>query len=147
MRSRFLFVLALACLSLAPLAHAQDANLAAGFPPGSLWLSTSAPVAGTAVHIYTVVYNSSPAALEGSVAFTVDGAIVGSTAFSLEAGQASVKSVDWTATEGPHTINANVASAVDKSSKQPRAPRECDSRLPAGLGRARPAQARGPPSL
>ncbi len=100
-------------------ALADDSGLAAGFAPGPLWLSKNAPVEGETVHIYTVVYDSSPTPIEGSVTFLVDGTSIGSSPFTLEAGATSVKSVDWVAREGGHSVSASVASAVNKSSKEP----------------------------
>lgn len=96
---------------------AYAASLTAGFAPGPVWISHSAPASGSTVRIYTVVYDGSDTALEGSVSFLIDGAVVGSTPFSLNPGESAIESVSWTATEGSHTVQAKITSAVDKKSK------------------------------
>lgn len=109
-------LLLLALLLCAPLAQAAD--IPAGFPPSPVWLSESTPTAGTEVRIYTVVYDSSTDAIEGSITFSVDGVSIGSVPFSLAAGATAVKSLEWTATEGTHQVGASI-TAVDARSKNP----------------------------
>ncbi len=94
------------------------APLTAGFAPGALWLSQSAPVAGSSVRLYAVTYNAGTQAIEGSVTFTVDGESVGSSPFSLEPGESEIESVSWIPTEGIHTIAADIRSVIDKKSKE-----------------------------
>lgn len=94
--------------------HAAQTNIAAGFVPSTLWLSQSAPKAGNAIRISTVLYNSSTSALEGSVNFSVDGAAVGAVPFSLNAGESTIASLVWTATEGSHTFGAAISNMLDK---------------------------------
>ncbi len=96
-------------------AHANE--VPAGFAPGQVWLSDSSPVAGGLVRIYTVVYDGSPTAIEGSVSFKVDGTSVGSAPFSLNPGESAIESVIWTATEGSHSVSAEITSAIDKKTK------------------------------
>lgn len=96
-------------------AHASE--ISAGFAPGPVWLSEHNPTAGTSVRIYTVVYDGSPAAIEGSVSFKIDGTSVGAAPFSLNAGESSIESVPWTASEGSHTVSAEITSAIDKKTK------------------------------
>jgi hypothetical protein len=103
-------------LSVASVANA--ATLTAGFAPGSLWLSQSAPVAGTSIRVYAVTYNAGTTALEGSVTFTVDGEPIGSSPFSLEPGESEIESVSWIPTEGAHQIAADIKSVIDKKSKE-----------------------------
>ncbi|MEK7101144.1 MAG: CARDB domain-containing protein [Patescibacteria group bacterium] len=110
------YVLLLAVLVSASSAHA--ASLPAGFAPGALWLSQSAPVAGTSVRLYAVTYNAGSAAIEGSVSFTVDGEPVGSSPFSLEPGESEIESVTWVPDEGSHQIAATISSVIDKKSKE-----------------------------
>lgn len=97
-------------------AHASD-SVPAGFAPGPVWLSQQAPAAGASVRIYTVVYDGSASAIEGSVSFKIDGTTVGSTPFSLDAGESAIESTVWTAIEGAHTVSAEITSAVDKKTK------------------------------
>ena len=96
-------------------AHANE--MPAGFAPGQVWLSDSSPVAGSLVRIFTVVYDGSPTAIEGSVSFKVDGVSIGSAPFSLNAGESAIESVTWTATEGSHIVSAEITSAIDKRTK------------------------------
>ena len=92
-------------------------SIPAGFAPSTLWLSQSAPTAGNAVKVSTVIYNSSQTALEGSVTFSVDAAIIGSAPFSVGAGESAIESVTWTTTEGQHTLKASIESVIDRKTK------------------------------
>ena len=105
-----------ALLTASSTAHA--AALTAGFAPGALWLSQSAPVAGSSVRLYAVTYNAGTTAIEGSVTFTVDGEPIGSSPFSLEPGESEIESLSWTPTEGAHQISAEIRSVIDKKSKE-----------------------------
>lgn len=91
--------------------------LPAGFAPGTVWVSQTNPAAGSTVKLYTVMYDGGSTAIEGSVSFLVDGAIVGSTPFSLEPGSSAIESVSWQATEGAHVVSAKITSIVDKKTK------------------------------
>ena len=99
-------------------AHLAQAAVPAGFAPGPVWLSQSAPLSGSLVRIYTVVHDGSSTALEGSVTFKIDGAAIGSSPFSLEPGESAIKSYSWTATEGTHQVSAEITSATDKRTKE-----------------------------
>ncbi len=101
----------------APL-QALGAALPAGFAPGSVWLSDHTPAAGSTVRIFTVIYDSSSTAIEGSVSFKIDGESVGSSPFSLEPGESSIESVTWVALEGNRSVSVEIVSAIDKKTKQ-----------------------------
>ncbi len=98
--------------------HSALAAVPAGFAPGPVWLSQNAPLSGNTVRIYTVVYDGSTTAIEGSVTFKIDGTSVGSSPFSLEPGESAIESVSWTATEGIHQVSAEITSAIDKKTKE-----------------------------
>lgn len=104
-------------LMLACALPALAAGVAAGFAPGSVWLSTDTPRAGEKISITTVLYDGSPSAIEGSVSFGVDGKVVGTAPFSLDAGESGIISTDWIAAEGEHRITAEIGSAIDRKSK------------------------------
>ena len=84
------------------------ASAAAGFAPGSLWLSKTEAKAGETLKIYTVVYDSSPSAIEGDVVFTVDAKDAGTQHFKLNAGETQIVSSDWKAVAGTHTFSASL---------------------------------------
>lgn len=116
MRLRIILLL-LILVSIAQSAQAADTDVPAGFAPGPVWLSQSTPTAGNSVRLYTVVYNSSPTAIEGSVTFMVDGSALGSVPFSLDAGESAIKSVTWTAQEGTHEFSAHISGVIERSTK------------------------------
>ena len=64
------------------------ASAAAGFAPGSLWLSKTEAKAGETLKIFTVVYDSGLSPIEGDVVFTVDAKNAGTRHFKLNAGNA-----------------------------------------------------------
>lgn len=101
-RSASLFV---AVLLLPFAAHAATA----GFPPQSVWLSTTKPTQGEKVRIYAVIYNGTESKTDGTVTFLVDGKANESKALELDAGQSSVVSSIWTAAEGEHSFSARFA--------------------------------------
>lgn len=101
-------------------AHAQESTIPAGFAPTSVWLSRNALVSGTDVRLYTVVYNSSESALEGSVSFLIDGAEVGTAPFTLSSGDSKILSTVWTASEGTHSVSAKISSSLDSKTKESR---------------------------
>lgn len=109
--------LALGMLSVALHVHAA-AEIPAGFAPGQVWLSRSTPVEGETVEIFTVIYDASGSALEGSVTFLVDGEPVGASPFTLRGGKTEIRSVRWEATRGEHALTARVDSAIYAKSKQ-----------------------------
>ncbi len=79
---------------------------AAGFAPGSLWLSEQAPMAGDAVKVYTVLYDSGASPLSGDVQFNVDSGPLQTVHFSLAPGETQIVSADWTASIGEHSFSA-----------------------------------------
>jgi hypothetical protein len=94
---------------------------AAGFAPGSLWLSMTEVTAGETLKIFTVVYDSSTSPIEGDVVFNVDAKEVGTQHFKLAAGETQILSSAWTATAGSHTFEAklkNISGASDIASMQ-----------------------------
>ncbi len=113
----FVALLLIPMLWYSPTARASE-SMAAGFVPGTLWISQSAPRAGTPVKISTVVYNSSQTALDGSVTFSADGVIVGSAPFSLGVGESAIESTAWTPTEGQHALKASIESVIDRKTKK-----------------------------
>lgn len=84
------------------------ASTAAGFAPGSLWLSKTEARAGETLKIYTVVYDSSSSPIEGDVVFTVDVKDAGTRHFKLNAGETQIVSSDWKAVAGTHTFGATL---------------------------------------
>ncbi|MBU2103673.1 hypothetical protein KJ848_02175 [Patescibacteria group bacterium] len=96
--------------------HAEE--LPAGFAPGPIWVSKQKPTAGEQIDLYAAVYNASNTSIEGSITFLVDDAEIGSVPFVLNDGETSIKSVRWTAVEGPHKIRAFVDTAIERNSKQ-----------------------------
>ena len=106
----------LCALACALPAHAEE--LSAGFAPGQVWLSKSAPLAGESVEIYTVIYDASGTPLEGSVSFRVDGETIGSVPFTLSAGETEVQSVRWRATPGTHALTAAFDTAIHRETKK-----------------------------
>ncbi|OGG71320.1 hypothetical protein A3F27_00690 [Candidatus Kaiserbacteria bacterium RIFCSPHIGHO2_12_FULL_53_13] len=89
-------------------ALAAGADLPAGFAPNSIWVSRTQITAGDSINIFTVIYNSSDAPLEGAVGFTVDGRPVGTRNFSVKAGETQTESVPWTASAGTHSVFARI---------------------------------------
>ncbi|MBY0294292.1 hypothetical protein K2Q08_03100 [Patescibacteria group bacterium] len=106
----------LAVASVPGLTHAA-ASIPAGFAPGPIWLSQSAPIEGTNLYLNTVVYDGGATALEGTVSFLVDGKSIGSTTFALSSGESSIKSVAWVAVPGTHTVSAEITSILDSATK------------------------------
>ncbi|OGG68944.1 hypothetical protein A3C20_01760 [Candidatus Kaiserbacteria bacterium RIFCSPHIGHO2_02_FULL_55_25] len=109
MASRFRHSLLLLCIMSYALPLVVFASAAAaGFAPGSLWLSKTEAKAGETLKIYTVVYDSSPSAIEGDVVFTVDAKDTGTQHFKLNAGETQIVSADWRAVAGTHTFGASL---------------------------------------
>lgn len=88
------------------------ASAAAGFAPGSLWLSKTEAKAGETLKIYTVVYDSSSSNIEGDVVFTVDAKDAGTQHFKLNAGETQIVSSDWKAIAGTHTFGASLKNVT-----------------------------------
>src|SRR3989344_1432963 len=109
MASRFRHSLLLLCIMSYALPLVVFASAAAaGFAPGSLWLSKTEAKAGETLKIYTVVYDSSASSIEGDVVFTVDAKDTGTQHFKLNAGETQIVSADWRAVAGTHTFGASL---------------------------------------
>ncbi|MFA7310034.1 MAG: Ig-like domain-containing protein [Candidatus Paceibacterota bacterium] len=109
MRSFAALLCATAFLPLAT--YAATGELAAGFAPGSLWLSRTTAVAGDTVKLYTVVYNSSESPIVGTVEFKADTSMLRDVGVQLASGETKIVSADWTALAGSHSFSAQFASA------------------------------------
>ncbi len=105
-------------LFLIALPAQAEQSLPAGFAPGEVWLSTNTPVAGETVEIFTVIYDASGTPIEGSVTFLIDDESVGSSPFTLRAGETEIRSIRWTATAGEHILSARVATALHAETKE-----------------------------
>ncbi len=107
------FVALLAAAVLWPLAAVAQA----GFPAERVWLSSSQPVAGDTVMIYTVVSNSGTGVLKGTLVFLVDGKSVASTDIAVDAGKNALESAPWKATAGAHTFAATIEGGASVSAR------------------------------
>ena len=76
------------------------------FPAAPLWASDTAPITGTSIHLYTVVYNDAPTELSGSLRFLVDGAQLSEQDISLAGDSSKIITTDWKAVSGSHTFIA-----------------------------------------
>ena len=90
----------------------QAAEINAGFPTQSIWVSEANATAGEEIEIFTVVYNGTDATLKGAVAFMVDGERVSTEDFELAAGASNIVSTEWKATSGEHFV----AAAIERAS-------------------------------
>src|SRR3989338_5431696 len=109
MASRFRHSLLLLCIMSYALPLVVFASAAAaGFAPGSLWLSKTEAKAGETLKLYTVVYDSSPSSIEGDVVFTIDAKNIETKHFKLNAGETQIVSADWRAAAGTHTFGASL---------------------------------------
>ncbi len=113
---RYFAVTLLALLISLP-AYAADTSVAAGFPPGSLWLSKTALKDGDTTTVFTVLYNSSDASLTGDAIFLVDTTELARKHFVLDVGTTEVESVSWTAVTGMHTLSARIENVTNSSTK------------------------------
>lgn len=103
-------VLAFAFALLLPLsAHAA---LNAGVING-VWFSNPSPEAGESVRIYTAVQNSSDATVTGTVAFLVNGEIVGTAKFSVTSNDAVPVSTEYIFEDGAYDVSAYITSSDD----------------------------------
>ena len=105
--------LSLALLVLPAFALAAEIN--AGFPAQSIWVSTTNVTAGENVEVFTVVYNGTKATLKGAVAFLVDDGRIGAKDFELAAGASSIVSTAWKAVVGTHRLAAMIERASSSS--------------------------------
>lgn len=97
----FLLVLLFPTLALA-------AEVPAGFPSSSLWLSKLSPAIGEEVTIHTVIYNSSDAPISGSVVFTDKDTVLGTKTFQIPTGSTQLVSQTWKAVDGEHEFSAHL---------------------------------------
>lgn len=89
--------------------HASETNV--GFVDG-LWYSPEQVFAGTPTRIYVAFRNNTEHELTGTVRFSVDGTRVGSSDISALSGRLVEAWVDWTPTQGAHTVTATMSDAV-----------------------------------
>lgn len=108
---RVLAVFLAICGFLFPL-FALAGEITGGFPSGSIWLSKTSLVDGDGVQIVTPVYDAGSEKMQGTIVFSVDGASVGSVAFSLDSGETKIVSFPWKAVEGAHAITAEIQDLV-----------------------------------
>jgi hypothetical protein len=89
--------------------HAADVN--AGFVQG-LWYSSPEFFAGTPVRIYVALRNNTAHDLTATIRFTDNGKRIGSSDVHALSGRLVEAWVDWTPTQGEHTILATVSDAT-----------------------------------
>jgi len=88
-----------------------------GFVPANIWFSKDPFFDGEKIRIYTIVFNGSSYALEGTVEFLDNGVFIGKTNFSLSSGgRVRDMWIDWEATKGKHAITARIVGATASSS-------------------------------
>lgn len=95
------------------------ASAAAGFAPGSLWLSKTEAAAGETLKIFTVLYDSTDNAIEGDLVFIVDDDDLNTQHFKLDPGETQILSEPWVAIAGTHTFSAmikNLSGISDNTS-------------------------------
>lgn len=103
-------VLTGACALLFP--FFSYAALNAGVING-VWLSNPSPEAGETVRIFTAVQNSSGETVTGTVAFLVNGDIVGTATFTITNNDVIPVSTEYTFEDGAHDISAYITSSDD----------------------------------
>ena len=90
-------------------ANAAEPN--AGFVQG-IWYSTDTVFANVPTRIYVALRNNTPDDLTGTVRFSDNGKRIGSSYVSTLSGRLVEAWVDWTPTEGAHTITASMSDAT-----------------------------------
>ena len=88
---------------------AQTQNV--GIIPSNIWYSKDPFEEGDKIKIYTVVYNSDPRELSGTVIFFDNNIFLGKGDFSIAGKSTNDVSIDWTVTSGDHTIFAKIENA------------------------------------
>ncbi len=84
-----------------------------GFVDSSLWFDREPFFSGEEVRIYTTLANSSSADFKGSVEFYDGDAVIDSADVTLERnGGFQVVWVDWTPTEGDHSVGVKIVDAT-----------------------------------
>ena len=103
----FLFII----FSMLPTQYtfAQTQNV--GIIPSNIWYSKDPFQEGDKIKIYTVVYNTDPRELSGTVIFFDNNVFLGKTDFSIAGKSTNDVSVSWTVTAGDHTIFAKIENA------------------------------------
>lgn len=106
-------VLAVALLSsLLPIF--ASAALNAGVVNG-VWFSDPNPEAGEEVHIFTAVQNTSGETVSGTVAFLVNGNIVGTAAFTAKNNEVLSVSVPYIFEDGAHEVSSYITSSAEEN--------------------------------
>ncbi|MAZ67153.1 hypothetical protein CL652_00020 [bacterium] len=100
-------------ITAAPL-FAFAAALNAGVVNG-VWFSDPNPEAGEEVRIFTAVQNSSGETVSGTVAFLVNGDIVGSVAFTVDNNEVRAVSVPYVFEDGAHEVSAYITSSQEEN--------------------------------
>lgn len=89
--------------------YAEDIN--AGFVQG-LWYSSDTVFSGIPTRIYVALRNNTPHDLTGTVRFTDNGKRIGSSEVRALSGRLVETWIDWTPSEGEHTISASLSDAT-----------------------------------
>ncbi len=84
----------------------------AGFLQGGIWYSKDPFFAGETVRVYAAIFNSSNEDIAGTVEFLDNKRSLGTSDFFVErGGKFSQVWVDWSVTEGEHTVEALITKA------------------------------------
>lgn len=84
-----------------------------GFVSSPLWFDREPFFSGQSVRVYTMLTNSSSADFSATVEFHDTGTVIGTSNVTLaKNGGFQVVWVDWTPSEGDHTISASVTNAT-----------------------------------
>lgn len=89
--------------------YAEEFN--AGFVQG-LWYSSDTVFAGVPTRIYVALRNNTPHDLTGTVRFTDNGKRIGSSEVRALSGRLVETWIDWTPSDGEHTISASLSDAT-----------------------------------
>lgn len=89
----------------------QAAEINAGFPPQSIWVSKTSVTADETLEIFTVIHNGSDGTLKGTVVFSDNEKRIGTRNFELVAGTSELESIEWKAVAGEHKLSAFIESA------------------------------------
>ncbi len=107
---KLLFIFLLSIAGINPVFADITAIKNAGLVPANIWYSKDPFFAGDKIRIYTVIFNGSTYSLAGSMEFLDNGTSLGTKSFTVASkGRVQEMWVDWTATEGTHTITARIA--------------------------------------
>lgn len=106
---KVLFILALVVIFIPNFLHAQESN--AGFIPSNLWYSEDPFEEGDKVKIYTLIFNSDPRQMSGTVSFFDKNILLGKKDFIVPGKSMRDVSIDWNVTVGSHVIFAKIDNA------------------------------------